>query len=250
MERFDALALVLDELLVRQEIFLHRLAPFLHLLHCLQLRDKLLVLSLHQGHLSIVVLDDGVFVAQILLEEGHGWLNFRHLLGQHLELFFHQGKAALGCIQLILHVALDDLEVMAIFARLGGLLERLAVLITAARGSTLLRGQLIWLEVVSTFLSDSEHVGFLSKHRLDQLVGVALRPHENVHLIMVKVLFFLVFILVEDLFARSLFFRLAVRIVRLLDNYFIIVTSILVLLIRLIGRFAARLRPSVLVFLV
>ena len=48
VERLYRLTLVLDEFLVRQQVFLHRLTPLMHLLHCLQLLHHLFILGLQK----------------------------------------------------------------------------------------------------------------------------------------------------------------------------------------------------------
>ena len=133
--------MILDKFLVRQQIFLHRLAAFVDLLDRLYFLDQLFVLRLHQPHFFVVVLDHGIFVAQFLLHESHRWLHLGHLLTEHFEFFFHHCEAALSRIQLLLHLALHDFQVLAIIAYLVLDLYRLLsilVVVTAATRVTLL----------------------------------------------------------------------------------------------------------------
>lgn len=119
VQRLDALALVFDKFLVRDQILLHGLASLVHLLHSGQLRVKLLVRCLQQRDLLVVVLDHQVFLVKLGLEDTCGLLEFGQLLGQHPELFFHQVKIVLCGVELLLEFSLLCLHLKAVLAGLG-----------------------------------------------------------------------------------------------------------------------------------
>ena len=110
MKRFNALALVFYELLVSEQVFLHRLPALVHFLHNVQLGDKLLVLSLHYLHLLAIIFNHCVFLVKLNLEYTRRRLQFDHLLRQHCQLFLHHQQVVLSRIELLLLTALLDLH--------------------------------------------------------------------------------------------------------------------------------------------